>query len=101
MKKILSFVLIIVIIVSVCAVFSGCSVESKMVGTWICDETHRNYPDIMTLNSDGTGTADGNTVNWYINEDELHLNATLVSATYTVSFSGNTLFLDDYTYHKN
>lgn len=101
MKKYLSVILIVVMIVTVCILLTACSNESKIIGNWICDEVHSGYPDSMTLNSDGTGIADGMSINWWVENDEFKFSYVFGSHSYDLTISGDTLFLNDYSYHKN
>lgn len=76
---------------------------NTLVGSWLCEEVHRGYPDVMTLNEDGTGIVDGTSVSWWVDEDEnvLHYNATYGSGEHDYYFEGDTLYLDDYAYTRN
>lgn len=102
-EKIFLYMMLVLIIIFAC---TACSAESKLEGTWIpTEEMPRDYPEeYITFGDDGTGSADGYTMNWYINEDILYITVTAGVFTqdvnYVYSVSGSTLILDGYTYEK-
>ncbi len=79
----------------------------KPTGNWVCDDANAiqtssgTYPESMTLNSDGTGSADGISLNWYTEGDTLTLQLGLWgNLSYTYKVSGNHMTLDGYRYNK-
>lgn len=81
----------------------------KPTGNWVYDNADANaienasgtYPQSMTLNSDGTGSADGVSLNWYTEGDTLTLQLGFWgNLSYTYKVSGNHLTLDGYRYNK-
>lgn len=98
MKKFVVFSLIAVIL---CSISLGCG--AGIEGNWVCDEVHGGYPDQMSLNEDGTGTADGYSCNWYVADNQLTITVGSIFAgtlTYEYSVSGTELYLDEYRYTR-
>lgn len=97
----------VALLVVLCILFVLCSCNSsnKFVGNWVCEKSYGSrYPDQMTLQSDGTGTADGYPCSWAENDGTLTLNvgnAFIGSLSYEYRFEGSTLYLDDFAYDKN
>lgn len=89
---------------------TGCSSKNKLTGTWVTDKKTDGYPDTMVINKDGTGSADGYNMNWYIGDD--HGTPTVVfnlgvfgNLEYFYEVSGSALELNrggnkNCTYHK-
>lgn len=79
----------------------SCGKESKLVGSWYPAEKESGYPDVMTLNNDGTGSADGFSLNWSVNGNQLTLVVGVIgSYVYEYEIDGNTLTLDGYSYYR-
>ena len=98
-KNICSLVFLIVLMLTF--VFTLCSCTNKLEGKWVCDNAPDNYPGIMILKSDGTGSADGYSMNWATSGDILDLKVALAgSFCYEYELDGSTLYLDGYGYHK-
>lgn len=82
----------------------GCEpIHSSFVGTWVCQESVENYPDRLTLGSDGLGTVDKSECMWECSKSESEL--TLIVDTvgefrYKYAFlNHSTMYLNDVEYH--
>ena len=93
---------VLLIALTLCSFFISCGSKSKFVGTWYSEQKmSSNYPDIIVLNKDGTGTGDGFSCNWIEKNGKLVLTAGMVgSFTYDYEFRGAKLYLDGYEYTK-
>ena len=97
MKKAVSIFLVLVMLFSLCS----CGNESKLVGSWVPESEEGGYPDAMTLNSDGTGSAAGFSRNWTVKDNQLTLViGVLGSYVYEYEIDGDTLTLDGYVYYR-
>ena len=95
-----NIILISIIILLVCLLVA-CGSNSKLTGNWVCDEVHNGYPDQMIINSDGTSTIDGISSSWRVEGNQfIFVAGSYGSFTYEYEVSGKTLYLDDYSYHK-
>lgn len=76
--------------------------QEDLSGYWVSNiETDDSYPATMTLNSDGTGSGDGLSLNWYVKGDILTVNIEgIKSYSYSYVKSGKYLVLDQYLYEK-
>lgn len=94
--------LMFLIIFSTCLMVTSCSTEDVLKGTWIPDEkTNSHYPErYLSLNSDGSGSVDGYSCKWTIEDDILTLNVSYKSYVYKVRVEGNSLMLDEFKYSK-
>lgn len=97
-----TIVMLLAVIIGVSLLITSCSSGSRLEGQWVCETVHSGYPDSMTLNSDGTGLADGMSISWWVDEttDEFNFSYALASHDYAYSVSGDTLYLDDYAYYR-
>lgn len=104
MKKV-SIIIAVLLIVFTFMSLTACSKEDSLVGTWICETSVSGYPDIMTLNSDGTAVMDSVNVSWYVDEDEgafVFISSGLTTHTHKCFYelSNGALYLDGLEYHK-
>ncbi len=80
---------------------TGCNLgKGKLAGNWACRESVSDYPDQIMLDKDGTGVADGMTMNWSESNGVLMLTFALGSYEYRYKVSGSVLYLDGYAYDK-
>lgn len=97
MKKVVSVFLVVVMLFLLCS----CGKESKLAGCWYPETEEGGYPDVMTLNSDGTGSADGLSLNWSVDGNQLRLVVgVLGSYVYEYELDGDTLILDGNEYYR-
>ncbi len=97
-KVIIVLILVVCMTVSICACGGA---KSKVVGNWVCDEVHGDYPDQITLNRDGTGTGDGFSLNWSIQDDTITFNVGMIGTyTYYYEVYDSKLYLDGYGYTR-
>ena len=67
----------------------------------MCVESQSSYPDTMTINSDGSGLADGISMSWYVEGKSFTLMlGWLGDYTYTYKVSGDKLYLNGYEYNR-
>ncbi len=102
--RILKKCVIVLLVLGILFALCSCGSTSKLEGNWVCEVARNGYPDQMTLSSDGTGTADGYSCNWYEEDGILHLNvgnAFIGSKSYGYHFEGSTLYLNEFAYHQN
>ena len=98
MKRLIPLILVLVICLSLCACGSD---ENKLEGNWVCQEVHSGYPDQLILNADGTGTGDGFSLTWYVQDDVITMTiGVFLTKTYNYEFRGSVLYLDGYGYEK-
>ena len=101
MNKIRKNVCLIVVVILLCSAFlSACGGKSALTGHWVADEITYGYPDDMVLRSDGTGSADGMSINWSVDGHILRISMLFGSEEYSYSVSGSKLTLDGYSYSK-
>lgn len=91
---------------------SGNKERTELTGTWVAASDHMVYPDVITLNSDGTGSVEGLknfwgqaapnnlTLTWYSDERILTIITELGEKNYDYRVSGDHLYIDDYLYFK-
>lgn len=104
MKKVISIALVLVLVVSAFAA-CGKSVEEKLTGKWVYNETILGIvtEKAYTFNADGTGTAPGEftgnliplEMTWSVNEDTLTIKKDISTNadTYTFTLKGDVLTL--------
>ena len=100
MKKILSITMTAVMSVMICLLCVGCSNLSGPEGNWECDSVTSGYPDVVTLNNDGTGTLDAIDVSWVIDGEKIRFTSTWNTYKYDFKLEDDKLYLDDYSYHR-
>lgn len=100
MKKVCLVMCLIIVVLALCSCGSD---KNKLVGCWVCEEINKGYPDQMSLNKDGTGTADGFTCNWSAKDGIFTLTVgSVFGGTYSYEYSikSSKLYLDGYGYVK-
>ena len=86
--------------------FSACGLQNGLTGHWVFEgesgEEGSGYPYDIVFREDGTGSADGASMNWSVDEGQLVMVLGIYGDyTYTYSLSGNELVLeDDRVYEK-
>ena len=103
LKRVLIAIMILVVTISLLA---GCASKGQLIGTWVPeDDVTNDYPtDYITFQDGGTGSGDGYTMTWYVDNGRLYITISnafsKLSMDYEYSVSGNTLMLDGYKYRK-
>ena len=94
--------LAVILVITICFLMQSCDKSQKIVGQWYAtSKVGSDYPEQFVLREDGTGTADGYTLNWHISDDVLYLSVYLFgSLEYEYYFDKNLLYLDDYEYAR-
>ena len=98
MRRIISVLLVLAICLSLCACGSG---KNKLVGNWVCQETYDGYPDQLILKADGTGTGDGMSLTWYVEDGVIYMTViAIMKKQYKYEFRGSVLYLDGHAYER-
>ena len=106
MKKLLSIVLSLTVILISCAILTSCSNTNQLVGRWIPDtKTNSYYPEhYLLLNESGSGEIDGYDCVWFAEGEKLTIKArhSFMSKTfeYRYKVSWDKLTLNDFTFTK-
>ncbi|MBQ2696716.1 MAG: hypothetical protein IJF61_05385 [Clostridia bacterium] len=103
---------VIIVVVIVAAVSSGLSeggnkssykpnsLEEEWILTPHGKDAGSSYPDVMNLNSDGTGVADGKSLTWKAEDGVLHLYIGSADLDYSYRFDNDKLYLNQYEYTR-
>lgn len=78
--------------------------ESKLVGTWACENSVYGYPDGIVLYENGVAIADGYDCTWYIEDGIIFfedISIFVSNQSYRYEVVGSKLYLDGFVYTKN
>lgn len=95
-----TFCVFLALTLVVCLFLSACGTKSKLKGHWVSEDDDTYAPYDIVLDSDGTGTCDGLSVNWSYEDGTLTISTFFGVYDYECSVSGSKMTLDGYTYEK-
>lgn len=107
MKRGPIFLLVLVMVISLCACGGG---NESLAGTWTCESPSEEYPKSLILMENGEGIfngggmLDGLNCEWYIEGNELCLEVGFFGTVYehySYKLQRNCLYLDGHKYTKS
>ena len=97
MNRIVKILAWVLLLVTICGLLASCG-KKTIVGNWISTDPDSSNVEMMTLKKDGTGTIDGISISWTLEDDEFTFRWLLGGETYECELDGDVLYLDEYKF---